>query len=89
MVAGVFSASSRNARASAVALRRSHTVVARPATTATARAIQEKWLKDFSWIALAVAVVAGLATTWYMRRKAAAEARAPHEDPEKTPATTP
>ncbi|UWZ53405.1 DedA family protein [Dactylosporangium aurantiacum] len=49
----------------------------------------EKWLKDFSWIALAVAVVAGLATTLYLRRKAAAEARALREDAEKTPATTP
>jgi membrane protein DedA with SNARE-associated domain len=49
----------------------------------------EKYLKDFSWIALAVAVVAGLATTLYLRRKAAAEARARSEEADKTPATTP
>jgi membrane protein DedA with SNARE-associated domain len=49
----------------------------------------EKWLKDFSWIALALAVVAGLATTVWLRRKAAAEARALREETEKTPATTP
>ena len=49
----------------------------------------EKWLKDFSWIALAVAIVAGLATTVYLRRKAAAEAKALSEDAEKTPAPTP
>lgn len=49
----------------------------------------EKWLKDFSWIALAIAVVAGLATTVYLRRKAAAEARTVREDAEQTPATTP
>jgi membrane protein DedA with SNARE-associated domain len=49
----------------------------------------EKWLKDFSWIALAVAVVAGLATTLWLRRKAASEARALREEAEQTPATTP
>ena len=49
----------------------------------------EKWLKDFSWIALAIAVVAGLATTVYLHRKAAAEARTVREDAEQTPATTP
>lgn len=49
----------------------------------------EKWLKDFSWIALALAVVAGLATTVWLRRKAAAEARALREETEKAPATTP
>ncbi|WP_203847867.1 DedA family protein [Dactylosporangium siamense] len=49
----------------------------------------EKYLKDFSWIALAVAVVAGLATTLWLRRKAAAEARALREEAEKTPATAP
>ena len=38
--------------------------------------VAEKWLKDFSWIALLLAVAAGLATTVYLRRKAAAEAKA-------------
>jgi membrane protein DedA with SNARE-associated domain len=49
----------------------------------------EKYLKDFSWIALAVAVVAGLVTTLYLRRKAAAEARASSEEADRTPAPTP
>ncbi|WP_433050078.1 DedA family protein [Dactylosporangium sp. CS-033363] len=51
--------------------------------------VAEKWLKDFSWVALAVAVVAGLATTFYLRRKAAAEAKAIREEAEKEPAATP
>lgn len=51
--------------------------------------VAEKWLKDFSWVALALAVVAGLATTLYLRRKAASEARALQEEAEQTPATTP
>ncbi|MEV0128139.1 DedA family protein [Dactylosporangium sp. NPDC050688] len=51
--------------------------------------VAEKWLKDFSWIALAIAVVAGLATTVYLRRKAAAEARTVPEDVEQAPAPTP
>lgn len=51
--------------------------------------VAEKWLKDFSWIALVVAVVAGLATTVYLRRKAAAEARTVREDAEQAPAPTP
>ncbi|WP_238006088.1 DedA family protein [Dactylosporangium sp. AC04546] len=51
--------------------------------------VAEKWLKDFSWIALAAAVVAGLATTVYLRRKAAAEARATAIEAEKEPAATP
>ncbi len=50
--------------------------------------VAEKWLKDFSWVALAIAVVAGLATTVYLRRKAAAEARTVPEDAEQTPAPT-
>ena len=49
----------------------------------------ERWLKDFAWIALAVAVVAGLISTLYLRRKAAAEARALREEAEKEPAATP
>ncbi|GGM41998.1 DedA family protein [Dactylosporangium sucinum] len=51
--------------------------------------VAEKWLKDFSWIALAVAVVAGLVTTVYLRRKAAAEARALRAEAQKEPAGTP
>jgi membrane protein DedA with SNARE-associated domain len=35
----------------------------------------EKWLKDFSWVALALAVLAGGVTTLYLRRKAAGEAK--------------
>lgn len=31
----------------------------------------ERYLKDFSWAALALAVVAGLGTTWLMKRRAA------------------
>jgi membrane protein DedA with SNARE-associated domain len=34
----------------------------------------EKWLKDFSWVALVVAVCAGLATTAYFKRRATARA---------------
>jgi hypothetical protein len=51
--------------------------------------VAEKWLKDFSWVALALAVVAGLATTFYLRRRAAAEARALRAEAEKEPAATP
>ncbi|UWZ50054.1 DedA family protein [Dactylosporangium matsuzakiense] len=51
--------------------------------------VAEKWLKDFSWVALAVAVVAGAATTLYLRRKAAAEAKALRAESEKEPAGTP
>lgn len=49
----------------------------------------ERWLKDFSWIALAVAVLAGIVTTLYLRRRAAAEARASQPEPDTAPATTP
>jgi membrane protein DedA with SNARE-associated domain len=49
----------------------------------------ERWLKDLSWVALAVAVVAGLVTTLYLRRRAAAEARAVRDEAEKEPAATP
>ncbi|MET7420941.1 DedA family protein [Dactylosporangium sp. NPDC005555] len=51
--------------------------------------VAERWLKDFSWVALALAVVAGLVTTFYLRRKAAAEARALREEAEQAPAPTP
>jgi membrane protein DedA with SNARE-associated domain len=51
--------------------------------------VAEKWLKDFSWVALALAVVAGLASTLYLRRKAAAEARALRAEAEQEPAATP
>jgi membrane protein DedA with SNARE-associated domain len=36
--------------------------------------VVEEYLKDFSWAALALAVVAGLFSTWYFKRKAAARA---------------
>jgi membrane protein DedA with SNARE-associated domain len=46
----------------------------------------EHWLKQFSWLALVVAVLAGLATTMYLKRRATRylheEAEAPQ--PEKT-----
>lgn len=51
--------------------------------------VAEKWLKDFSWVALALAVVAGVLTTLYLRRKAAAEARALDGEAEKAPAPMP
>ncbi|WP_432977863.1 DedA family protein [Dactylosporangium sp. CA-233914] len=51
--------------------------------------VAEKWLKDFSWVALAAAVVAGAVTTLYLRRKAAAEARALKAESGKEPAATP
>jgi membrane protein DedA with SNARE-associated domain len=34
----------------------------------------EKWLKGFSWVALVVAIVAGLGTTAYLKRRALAAA---------------
>jgi membrane protein DedA with SNARE-associated domain len=34
----------------------------------------EEYMKDFSWAALALAVVAGLGSTWYFKRRAAARA---------------
>jgi membrane protein DedA with SNARE-associated domain len=40
----------------------------------------ERYLKDFSWIALAVAIVAGLGTTWFLRRRAARAERLVHDD---------
>jgi membrane protein DedA with SNARE-associated domain len=46
----------------------------------------EKYLKDFSWIALLVAVVFGLVTTLVLRRRAA-KATAPFDDDD--PATNP
>ncbi|MEV8515856.1 DedA family protein [Dactylosporangium sp. NPDC051484] len=54
--------------------------------------VAEKWLKDFSWVALVAAVVAGLVTTIYVRRRAAAEARALRAEADKAdqePAATP
>lgn len=51
--------------------------------------VAEKWLKDFSWVALALAVVAGIVTTLFLRRRAAAEARALAEEADKEPAATP
>jgi len=40
----------------------------------------EEYLKDFSWAALALAVVAGLASTWYFKRRAAARAHQTEAD---------
>ncbi|MEU8297466.1 DedA family protein [Micromonospora sp. NPDC048909] len=31
--------------------------------------VAEHWLKDFSWVGLAVAVLAGLGSTWWLRRR--------------------
>jgi membrane protein DedA with SNARE-associated domain len=39
----------------------------------------ERWLKQFSWLALVIAIVAGLATTMYLKRKATRHLR---EEPE-------
>ena len=47
----------------------------------------ERYLQDFSWIALAVAVVAGVVTTLYLRRRAArADALLDDDDPTTNPA---
>ena len=48
--------------------------------------VAEKWLKDFSYIALAVAILCGIATTLFLRRRAAAAARA---EAEREPASLP
>jgi membrane protein DedA with SNARE-associated domain len=37
----------------------------------TAGKAAQRWLQDFSWVALAVAVCAGIATTLYLRRRTA------------------
>jgi membrane protein DedA with SNARE-associated domain len=42
-------------------------------------AAAERWLQSFAWIALATAVAAGLASTWYLRRRAAAAYRSAQE----------
>jgi membrane protein DedA with SNARE-associated domain len=42
----------------------------------------ERWLKQFSWLALVIAIVAGLATTMYLKRKATRHLR---EEPETSP----
>jgi membrane protein DedA with SNARE-associated domain len=48
--------------------------------------VAEKYLNDFSWIALIVAIVAGLGTTIYLRRRAArAEALLNDDDPSTNP----
>lgn len=51
--------------------------------------VAEQWLKEFSWVALAVAVVAGVVTTLILRRKAAAEGRAAEAEADREPAATP
>ncbi|MEU7748268.1 DedA family protein [Nonomuraea sp. NPDC049158] len=33
--------------------------------------VAEKWLKGFSWVGLVVAVLGGIATTWFVKRRAA------------------
>ncbi|MER6945204.1 DedA family protein [Nonomuraea sp. NPDC000554] len=33
--------------------------------------VAEKWLKGFSWVGLVVAVLFGIGTTWYLKRRAA------------------
>lgn len=33
--------------------------------------VAEKWLKGFSWVGLVLAVMAGVGTTWYVKRRAA------------------
>ncbi|GAB3895118.1 hypothetical protein GCM10027612_47410 [Microbispora bryophytorum subsp. camponoti] len=33
--------------------------------------VADKWLKNFSWVGLAVAVLGGLGTTMWLKRKAA------------------
>jgi membrane protein DedA with SNARE-associated domain len=38
----------------------------------------EKWLSRFSWIALAVAVAAGIATTWWLKNRAKKAASEEH-----------
>jgi membrane protein DedA with SNARE-associated domain len=43
----------------------------------------DRWLKQFSWLALVIAIVAGLATTMYLKRKATRQMR---EEPETSPA---
>jgi hypothetical protein len=46
----------------------------------------ERYLQDFSWVALAVAIVAGLGTTYYLRRRAArADALLGDADPATSP----
>ncbi|MGW5578790.1 DedA family protein [Micromonospora chokoriensis] len=49
----------------------------------------EHWLKDISWAGLALAVLAGLASTWWLRRRAhRIEAVEPTPDPEVVRADT-
>jgi membrane protein DedA with SNARE-associated domain len=53
--------------------------------------VAEKWLKDFSYVALIIAVIGGIATTLYLRRRAAAAAQHDEEEAEadaKEPAPT-
>lgn len=33
--------------------------------------VAEQWFKGFSWVALVIAIVGGLGTTWYLKRRAA------------------
>jgi membrane protein DedA with SNARE-associated domain len=48
--------------------------------------VAEKWLTNFSWIALAVALAGGVASTLYLRRRAAAAPDPAAEGEPKTPA---
>jgi membrane protein DedA with SNARE-associated domain len=45
--------------------------------------VAEKWLKDFSYIALIIAVVGGIVTTLYLRRRATTAHRAEQEAEEE------
>ena len=48
--------------------------------------VAEKWLKDFSYIALIIAVIGGIASTLYLRRRAAKAQREAEEAEAKEPA---
>ncbi|WBB67446.1 DedA family protein [Micromonospora sp. WMMD812] len=50
--------------------------------------VAEHWLKDLSWAGLALAVLAGIASTWWLRRRAHRAHAEPARD-EPTPARTP
>ena len=44
--------------------------------------VAEQWLKRFSWIGLVVAVLFGIGSAWYMKRRAAKHAAAAEPEPE-------
>jgi hypothetical protein len=49
--------------------------------------VAEKWLKDFSYIALIIAGIGGIASTLYLRRRAAKAQREAEEAEEPEPAS--